>query len=163
MNCRYKYILKLAIVGQVWLNKFALSVLGERIKITISLRSAYATFQDTRTRSWRDGSVGKSTGCSSRGSGISFQPPNWLLTIICNTGSRRSDHVRPQAHMWYTDIIQAKTPTHIKIKSILKGKTIPSQWWHNGLGVWDTVGGSDMGQCGRLWWDWAGQASAPLI
>jgi hypothetical protein len=73
----------------------------------------YILYKDCSRRGWRDNSMVKSTGCSSRGPGVNSQDPHGSseLSITSITGDLTSSvglH-RYQAHTWYTDI-QAKHP-----------------------------------------------------
>lgn len=86
-----------------------------------------ATWQHT-SRGWRNGSTGKSTGCSNRGPGFCPQYPHGdsLPPVTLSPGDLKlsSGFSGHQTHVWCTAILRGKTPIYIKLKQILKKKTL---------------------------------------
>lgn len=73
-------------------------------------------FQRKWSKGWRDGSVLKSNGCSSRGAPSASQHPyggsQGTLTLVPGDMTVSSGLHRLQAHMWYTDTQGYNMNTH---------------------------------------------------
>lgn len=61
-----------------------------------------------RSWGWKDVSVVKGTGCSSKGPGFSTQQVQWQLTTVCDSNSRGCDNLR------HKDRHAGKIPKHVK-------------------------------------------------